>query len=124
MEQLRQPPKRVVSVACPSWCDLSEVKPHGPTLFQIRPEPFFPKRDRSGLFTPGEKPFISHLVRMGTFSLEKAPIPLLANRSLQTAPSYSYYDRFTSVPIRGLTLCETRIHFLQTLSGMNSQDLF
>jgi hypothetical protein len=62
MEQLRQPPKRVVSVACPSWCDLSEVKPHGPTLFQIRPEPFFPKRDRSGLFTPGEKPFISHLV--------------------------------------------------------------
>jgi hypothetical protein len=57
---------------------------------------------------------------MGTFSLEKAPIPLLANRSLQTAPSYSYYDRFTSVPIRGLTLYETRIRFVQTLSGLLS----
>ena len=31
---------------------------------------------------------------MGTFSLEKVPIPLLNNRSYKTAPSYSYYGLF------------------------------
>jgi hypothetical protein len=61
---------------------------------------------------------------MGTFPLEKAPIPLSVNRSRQIAPSYSYYDRFTSVPIRGLTLYETRIRFYQTLSGLLPPDLF
>jgi hypothetical protein len=45
MEQLRHPPKRVVSAACLSWCDLSETGPHGPVLFQIRLRPFFPKED-------------------------------------------------------------------------------
>jgi hypothetical protein len=60
MEQLQHPPERVVSAACLSWCDLSEVDPHGSTLFQIRLKPFFPKKDQPGLFTPGEKLFISH----------------------------------------------------------------
>ena len=62
--------------------------------------------------------------QMGTFSFEKAPIPLFVNRSRQTAPSYSYYNRSTSVPIRGLTLCETRIRFCRTLSGRLPPDLF
>ena len=57
MEQLQHPPERVVFAACLSWCDLSEVAPHGSTLFQIRLRLFFPKKDRPGLFTPGEKPF-------------------------------------------------------------------
>jgi len=61
---------------------------------------------------------------MGTFSFEKAPIPLIVNHSWQIAPSYSYYDRFTSVPIRRLTLYETRIRFYQTLSGLLPPDLF
>ena len=61
---------------------------------------------------------------MGTSSFEKAPIPLSVNRSQQTAPSYSYYDRSTSVPIRRLTLYETRIRFYQTLSGLLPPDLF
>jgi len=63
MEQLQHPPERGVSAACPSWCDLSEVAPHGSTLFQIRLKLFFPKKDQPGLFTPGEKLFISHLVQ-------------------------------------------------------------
>ena len=62
MERLPRPPERVVSAASLSWCDLSEAGPHGPVLFQIRLRSFFPKEDRPGLFTPGEKPFISHLV--------------------------------------------------------------
>ncbi len=48
---------------------------------------------------------------MGTYSFEKAPIPLSVNRSWQKEPSYSYYNRFTSASIRGLTLYETRIRF-------------
>jgi hypothetical protein len=63
MEQLKHPPKRVVAAACLSWWDLSEVVPHGSTLSQIRLKLFFPKKDEPGLFTPGEKPFISHLVQ-------------------------------------------------------------
>ena len=62
--------------------------------------------------------------QMGTSSFEKAPIPLFVNHSWQIAPSYSYYDRFTSVPIRRLTLYETRIRFYQTLSGLLPPDLF
>jgi len=61
---------------------------------------------------------------MGTFSFEKAPIPLSVNHSWQIAPNYSYYDRLTSVPIRRLTLHETRIRFCQTLSGLIPPDLF
>jgi hypothetical protein len=57
MEQLQHPPERVIVAACLSWCDLSEADPHGPALFQIRLKSFFPKKDRYGLFTPGEKPF-------------------------------------------------------------------
>jgi hypothetical protein len=45
MEQLQHPPKRVVYAACLSWCDLSEVDPHGATLFQTRLKSFFPKED-------------------------------------------------------------------------------
>lgn len=62
MEQFQLPPERVAYAACLSWCDLSEAGPHGPVLFRIRLGPFFPKEDWPGLFTPGEKPFISHLV--------------------------------------------------------------
>lgn len=64
-----------------------------------------------------------HKTQMGTSSFEKAPIPLYVNHSWQIAPSYSYYDRFTSVTIRRLTLYETRIRFGQTLSGMLPPDL-
>ena len=61
---------------------------------------------------------------MGTFSFEKAPIPPIVNHSWQKAPSYSYYNRSISLPIRRLTLHETRIRFWQTLSGLLPPDLF
>jgi hypothetical protein len=57
MEQLQHPPKRGVSAACLSWCDLSEVAPHGSTLFQIRLKLFFPKKDQPGLFNPRREAF-------------------------------------------------------------------
>jgi len=49
--------------------------------------------------------------QMGTFSFEKAPIPQIVNHSWQKAPNYSYYNRSISLPIRRLTLHETRIRF-------------
>jgi hypothetical protein len=81
-----------------------------------------PKQDQPELFNPGEKPFISHEWEL--FREEKAPIPLFVNRSRQTAPSYSYYDRSISSATRGLPLYETRICFRQTFSSLLSPDLF
>ena len=52
----------VFLAACLSWVDRSEAVPHGSVLFLIRTRPFLPKQDQPGLFNPGEKPFISHLV--------------------------------------------------------------
>ena len=54
---------------------------------------------------------------MGTFPLEKAPIPLFVNRSQQIAPSYSYYDRPISLAGRSLPLYETRACFSQALTS-------
>jgi len=54
--------KEADPVACLSGVDLSEADPHGSALFRIRSRRFLPKQDRSELFNPGEKPFISHLV--------------------------------------------------------------
>jgi hypothetical protein len=41
---------------------------------------------------------------MGTLPRRKAPIPLSVNRSRQTAPSYSYYDRSTRFAFRRMLL--------------------
>ena len=52
---------------------------------------------------------------MGTFSLEKVPIPLFNNHSYKTAPSYSLYGLFhrqnPKIPLR-----ETATHFLQAIT--------
>ena len=52
---------------------------------------------------------------MGTFSVEKVPIPLFNNHSYKTAPSYSLYGLFhrqnPKTPLR-----ETATHFLQAVT--------
>jgi len=52
---------------------------------------------------------------MGTFSLEKVPIPPFYNRSHKTAPSYSYYDLFHRQDPKTL-LHETSTTFIQALT--------
>ena len=59
---------------------------------------------------------------MGTFSVEKVPIPLFNNHSYKTAPSYSLYGLFhrqdPKTPLR-----ETATHFLQAITPVFPEPL-